>query len=161
MVAINDLYLRSLTDKDEVGNPPNLRLRSDSNKVFIGDSPLSYDFGALAESATKATGLDYFTITNKSSFAVNITISGTDMSGGNAWDLADDGNIGNMTYALKAGLDGGSYNIIVRETAPFNTLKSNLASGTTQKWGMTLYAPSTFTDGVAKTGTVTITAVAA
>jgi len=129
--------------------------------VEIGDSPLTYNFGALAESATSATGLDYFTITNSSGFAVNITISGTDMSGGNSWDLADDGNVGNMIYALKAGLDGGSYNIIVRETAPFNTLKSNLPSGSTQKWGMTLYAPSTFTDGVAKTGTVTITAVAA
>ena len=130
-------------------------------QVSIGDSPLSYDFGALAESATKATGLDYFTVTNSSGFAVNITISGTDMAGGNLWDLADDGIVGEMIYALKAGLEGGSYNIIVKETAPFNTLKAGLASSATQKWGLILYAPSTFTDGVAKTGTVTITAVAA
>jgi hypothetical protein len=54
----------------------------------------------------------------------------------------------------------GPYSIIIKKTAPFNTLKSNLPSGETQKWGMTLYAPSTFTDGVAKTGTVTISAVA-
>jgi hypothetical protein len=74
-------------------------------KVNIGDSPLSYDFGALAESATKATGLDYFTITNNSGFAVDVTISGTDMIGGNSWVLADDGIVGEMIYALKAGLE--------------------------------------------------------
>ncbi len=128
--------------------------------VSIGDSPNSYDFGALATSATKATGLDYFTITNTSGFAIDATISGTDMTGGNGWTLADDGNAGSEIVAIKAGLEGGSYNIIVKKTAPYNTLVSNLASAATQKWGMTLYAPTVFTDGVAKTGTVTITAVA-
>lgn len=161
MAAINDLYLRSLANKGETGNPTNLRLRSDSNKIFIGDSPNSYNFGVLSESATSATGLDYFTITNNSSFSVDILIHGTDMVGGNTWTLSDDGNVGNMIYAIKAGLDGGAYNIIVRKNTPYNTLKGGLASSATQKWGMTIYAPSIFTDGVAKSGTVTISAVAA
>ena len=32
-MAAEDLYLRSLSDKSEVGNPTNLRLRSASDKV--------------------------------------------------------------------------------------------------------------------------------
>ena len=32
-MADKDLYLRSLSDKDEVGNPNNLRLRSEADKA--------------------------------------------------------------------------------------------------------------------------------
>jgi hypothetical protein len=32
-MAAEDLYLRSLSDKDEVGNPTNLRLRSAAEKI--------------------------------------------------------------------------------------------------------------------------------
>ncbi len=141
----------------------------------IANSPTSYAFGTLVTSAIISTGLDYFTITNNSGFPVDIAISGTDMTGGVAWDLADDGIPGADIYAMKAGLEGGSYNlvfplafpidfdgelVIVKESAPYNTLKSNLADGATQKFGLELLAPTSFSDGVVKSGTVTITAVA-
>ena len=48
-------------------------------KVNVGESPTSYAFGYLAAGATPVTGLDYFTITNKSGFAIDVIISGTDM----------------------------------------------------------------------------------
>lgn len=134
---------------DVTGGDPNL-----------SNDPTSYAFGVLAASATASTGLNYFTITNSSGFAIDISISGTDMIGGVDWDLADDGNPGADIYAMKAGLDGGSYNIIVRETAPFNTLKAGLANGATQAWGMQLLAPTSFSDGVPKSGTITITGAA-
>jgi hypothetical protein len=132
-----------------------------SASLGIENDPNSYAFGALAPSATSATGLSYFTITNSSSFAIDVTISCTDMTGGVTWTLADDGNPGANIYALKAGLDGGSYNVIVKKTAPYNELKSALAAAATQKFGITIYAPTSFSDGVGKTGTMTLTAAAA
>jgi len=50
----------------------------------ISNLPNNYGFGTVAEGSTTETGLTYFTITNNSAFAVNITISGTDMTGGTA-----------------------------------------------------------------------------
>lgn len=119
-----------------------------------GGSPVS-------ASSNYSTGLTYFTVTNNSGGAVDITISGTDMTGGGyTWDLADDGNPGDMTYALKAGLSGGDYTIIVRETATYNTLVSGLDDGLTQDWGLKLWTPTVMTnEGNAKSGIVTITAV--
>jgi hypothetical protein len=121
--------------------------------------PTSYDFGSVTEGAIAASGLAYFTVTNNSSSAVNITISGSDMTGGVTWTLSDDGNPGTNIYGLKAGLETGDYTIIVKKNSPYNTLVSNLAaSGGTQNWGLQLYAPTMFSDGNAKTGTVTLTA---
>ena len=128
--------------------------------VDLGNAPGSYNFGVLAASAVVATGLDYFTITNSSGFAIDILIYGTDMAGGVGWDLANDGNPGADIVAIKAGLDGGSYNVIVRETEPYNTLKSSLADSGTQAFGLQLSAPTSFSDGVAKSGTVTIAGIA-
>lgn len=128
--------------------------------VSIGDTPGGYDFGQLNEAEVKATGLSYFTISNTSGFPIDITISGTDMVGGVAWALADDGNAGVNIYGLKAGLNGADYTVIVKKTAPFNTLKAALASAATQLFGLKLYAPLGFSDGVAKVGVVTLTATA-
>lgn len=112
----------------------------------------------VAENADYSSGLDYFTITNNSGGAVSITIHGTDMAGGGyIWDLADDGSPGDMTYGLYAGLEGGSYNIIVRETATYNTLKAGLADEGTQSFGLKIYTPTNYDDGNEKTGTITLT----
>jgi hypothetical protein len=124
----------------------------------ISNDPTSYNFGSVVEGATPASGLTCFTVTNNSSFAANITISGSDMTGGGTWTLSDNGNPGTNIYGLRAGL-AGDYTIIVKKNSPYNTLVSNLAaSGGTQQWGLKLYAPTTFSDGVGKTGTVTLTA---
>jgi hypothetical protein len=129
-----------------------------ANVPDISNTPSSYNFGSVAEGATPSTGLAYFTVTNNSSSAVDITISGTDMTGGDTWTLSDDGNPGTNIYGLQAGLEGEAYTIIVKKNSPYNTLVSNLAASGTQRWGLQLYAPTTFSDGEAKTGTVTLTA---
>ncbi len=129
-----------------------------NEKVNIGESPTSYAFGALAVGATPATGLDYFTLTNNSGFAIDVAISGTDLVGGIDWDLADDGNPAKDVYGMLAGLEGSSYNIIIKESAPYNLLVENMLADTTQKWGIKLYAPTEFSDGVAKSGTVHVEA---
>ncbi|MFC1913600.1 hypothetical protein ACFLX7_05375, partial [Chloroflexota bacterium] len=106
---------------------------------------------------TTATGLTYFTVTNNSAFSINITITGTSMTGGTTWTLDDTATPGSDTYGLNAGLEGGSYNIIVKNSAG-NTLVASLASSGTQRWGLQLLAPTIFTGGGANSGTVTLTA---
>ncbi len=123
----------------------------------IANTPTSYPFGTVAENSTTATGLTYFTVTNNSGFAVNITIGCTDMTGGTTWTLSDTATPGSDTYGLNAGISG-SYNIIVRKTGPFNALVSGLADSGTQTWGLQLLAPTSFGGGGANSATVTLTA---
>lgn len=159
---------------DAVGGAPNNRVTVGVGAVEwnvdyyippdISNTPTSFDFGTLSEGGTYETtgGLTtaYFTVTNNSAFTVNITIGGTDMTGGTTWTLSNDGSAGNMIYGLNAGLEGGSYNVIVNK-AGGNTLVSNLLASNSQDWGLQLLAPTTMSDGASKSGTVTLTATQA
>lgn len=120
----------------------------------------SYDYGVVANSSTNNTGLDYFTITNNSGFAVDLSIKATDFTGGVGWTLSDTATAGVNTAGLKAGLFGGSYNIIVKKTAPYNDLDTSVADSGTVEFGLQLLAPTGVTDGVQKTTIVTVTATA-
>lgn len=80
------------------------------------------------------------------------------MAGGTTWTLSDTATAGADTFGLKAGLDGGSFNIVVKKTGPYNALISGLATGNSQQWGLQFYAPTSFSDGGAKSGTITLTA---
>lgn len=125
----------------------------------ISNSPNNFAFGILNESTSYSTGLTYFMVTNNSTYPVNITISGIDMTGGVTWTLSDNATPGADTYGLKAGLEGGgSYNVTVRKNSPYNILISNLASLGTQRWGLELLSPTSFSDNVQKAGTITLTA---
>lgn len=129
----------------------------------ISNTPNSKDFGVLAEGATGETAINFFTVTNNSGYAVNITIGGTDLTGGTTWTLSDTATPGTDTYGLKAGLDDADdqFDIIVKKTSP-NFLVEDLAGpGGTQSWGLQLLAPTTFTGGGANSGTVTLTATQA
>ena len=129
------------------------------NAQDISNEPISFPFGVLNAGSTTETGLDYFTVTNHSTSDVTITIRGTDMSGGDVtWELSDTATQGENRYGLMAGLETFSYDIIVKKTETFNTLVSGLPASQEQKWGLQLLAPTSFTDGEEKTGTVTLTA---
>lgn len=124
----------------------------------------TYNFGTVGPSATVNTGLDYFTVTNTGGVTVNITIHGHDMTGsGYTWTLSDDASRGSDIYGMNSGLEGGSYNIIVKRSTSYNTLKAGLAASgtTTQKWGLQFLSPSTSTGSAAMSGTVTLTATQA
>ena len=128
--------------------------------VNIENIPGVYNFGMLIAGAVSATGLDYFEITNNSAFAIDIYIRGTDMTGGNGWLLANDGVAGSDIVAIKAGLGGGSYNVIVKKDEPYNLLTETLGPADSILWGLQMSAPTVFSDGVEKTGTVTVIGVA-
>lgn len=126
----------------------------------ITSAPATYGFGTVGTSSTTSTGLDYFNVTNDGSGAVNITIHSDNWTGGINWTLSDTATPGSDTVGLRAGLDGGGYTIIVKKTAPYNDLVTNLAESGSQLWGLQLLAPTVFSDGVLKESTVTLTASA-
>ena len=127
--------------------------------ISITNSPSTYGFGIVEASSTTSTGLTHFTLTNNGNVAEDITINGTDMTGGGTtWTLSDTATAGSGICGLKCGLSGGSYNIIVKKTAPYNTLKSDLAVSGTQDWGLQLLAPTANLYGNQVSGTVTLTA---
>jgi len=76
----------------------------------ITNTPSSYGFGILQVNTTGNTAINYFTIENTGNCAVNVTIQGTDLTGGDddTWTLADDGSPGENTYGLYAGLNNES-----------------------------------------------------
>lgn len=125
----------------------------------ISNTPGTYDFENVAESSTTSTDINEFRVTNNSGGAIDITVSGTAMTGGTQWTLSDTATPGENIYGLKAGLDDDddNFDVIVKNTSP-NTLVTGLADTATQDWGLQLLAPTLFSDGVEKSGTVTLTA---
>lgn len=131
---------------------PSISLNVSSWNVNSGDF--------VTQGSDYVSGLAYFRITNNSGGAVTITISGTDMTGGGyTWDLDDGGSPGNMIYALKAGLSGGDYTIIVRETATYNTLVASLEDEATQDFGLKIWTPTVYSDGNIKSGNITLSVI--
>jgi len=82
------------------------------------------------------------------------TIGFTDLTGGTTWTLSDTATAGANTYGLKVGIS--SYSIIVKKTAAYNSLVSNLAAAASQSFGIQFLAPTSFSDGVMKTGTLNL-----
>lgn len=130
-----------------------------SPSIELDQSSWSVNGGSVVDEDTAYnTGLDWCTITNNSGGSVDIYIQGTDMTGGTAWDLSDDYSNGADIYGMRAGLYGGSYNIDVKESTT-NLLKDSLADSGTQDFGLQMLTPTSYSDGVSKSGTVTVTAV--
>jgi hypothetical protein len=115
----------------------------------------------VATDTSYNTGITWATITNNSGGSVDITIGGTDATGGTSWDLTNDATNGNMIFGMKAGLDDAddTYDVVIREDAPYNQLVNSLADSGTQDFGLWILTPTVHTDGVTKSSTVTLTAV--
>jgi len=120
----------------------------------------SFDFGQVAQSGSKATGLSYFAVYNNSGATITVSIKATDLTtGSHTWALNVGGNPGTDEYALKSGILGGSYNHTVTKTN--TTAWTGQTTNSTKYWGMTLFAPTTYTlDTGVFVGTVTLTTAA-
>jgi len=118
----------------------------------------SYDYGVVDTNSTYTSGLTKWTVTNNSGASVDIDIHGHDATGGNGWTLSDTATASSDTFGLKAGLEGGDYTIVVKKSEPYNDLVTGLADEATQNWGLKLYSPTSHSDGVQKSATITITA---
>ena len=71
----------------------------------ISNTPSSWSVGVVQPSSVYSTGLGNFTLTNNSSFAVDVSISGTDMTGGTTWTLSDTATPASNVFGLRAGLN--------------------------------------------------------
>lgn len=128
----------------------------------ITNSPGSKGYGILEVNTTSATAINFFTIENTGSGAVDITVHATDLTGGNdTWDLSDTATPGENIYGLKAGLDDDDdlFDVVVRESEAYNELVNNLAESATQDWGLKLYMPTSVTDYDGQQMSATLTLV--
>lgn len=131
--------------------------------VAISSDQSSYDFGVVAASSTPSTTTIWATITNPSTVQTDQTISVTtsSWSGGVTWTHSDTNTPGADTAGMLTNRGGtwGVGDIIVKNAAP-NFIYENAPASTGYSFGLLLTAPTSFTDGVQKSITVRVTAVA-
>ncbi len=101
------------------------------------------------------------TITNTGSVAEDIDIHDHDFTGGVGWTISTDDSPGENEVSLRAGITGmANRAAMVQVITTDAELVDSLAASGTKMWCLELET-GTFTDGVAKSGTVTLTASAA
>ena len=135
-----DNHHRGAASWDNVSyNPPLLNIVYIVNPT-ASNAPDSHSFGILDLSAHTATGM-IFNLTNTGGVAIDVNISGQDLTGGDdTWTLSDTATPGSNTYGLLAGIS--SYNVTVKKNSPFIILITNLATSANQTWGLDLYMPT-------------------
>jgi hypothetical protein len=139
--------------------------------IALTNSEATWSIGAVAESATVywtsagtapaeplVAGDMKSTITNTGSVAEDISVHAHNFTGGVGWTLHGT-TVNSNVVVLSAGATGDANIAAMRhlvDTTPQN-LATDLAAAGTIKWCMELRT-GTFTDGVAKSATVTLTA---
>jgi len=157
MVATTVSATASTTDVTVTATPTHLS---------IDVAPTPYDFATVGASAEPQTAEDHFTVTNGSTVAINVTIYVTgDWTGGIGWTHSDTATAGADTAGMKANQDGawGVGDVIVKKTegAGHSLIVTSQAATTDFKFGLKLFAPTTFSDGVEKSNTVRLSAIGA
>lgn len=131
--------------------------------VAIADNQTSYDFGVVAVSTTPSTSTEWCGITNTSTVQTDITISvtGATWSGGVTWTHSDTCTPGADTAGLKTNRGGtwGVSDIIIKNAAP-EYIYENCPALTDFDYGIKLWTPTSYTDGVEKENTVRVSAAA-
>jgi len=138
-----------------------------SEETGIVNAPTGKNFGTVVESSAywskdsaPTFPLDdsecFFTVTNYSSDAVDISISATNFIGGAGWALAGSPGAGIVT--LKAGKSGDNDEAdMVTLTTGDKAFISGLAASENKAWELKLET-GTFTDSAQKTSIITLTA---
>lgn len=102
MVAL--LLTFSIVATTEAANPT-ISITVTARVVSISNTPSSWDFDLVDTNSTYETGLTCFNTTNVGNCEVDISISGSNMTGGgHTWELSDTATPGDMVYGLEVGL---------------------------------------------------------
>jgi hypothetical protein len=130
--------------------------------IAITNAPATYNFGVVQTSTNYSAPQNTFTITNTSTVTTNITIgtNGNDWTGGVGWTHSDTATAGADTAGLTSSNNTGAYDVIVKKSAAYNKLATDLPALTNTGWELKLVAPSSFTDGAEKSVAVRLTASA-
>lgn len=133
------------------------------NYVAITCNQSTYDFAGVDAGVDENTTTSWATIDNTSSVQTDQTISVTTATwaGGVTWTHSDTATAGSDQAGLKANKGGtwGVGDVIIKNSSP-NYIAENQAATTDYSFGIKLIAPTAFTDGVQKSITVRVTAVA-
>lgn len=102
----------------------------------------------------------YFTLTNRSSIAVNVAVRATNFTGGVGWILVS-GTPGVNQVRMRAGKSGdvNESNMVILTTTDQSFI-SSLAATQSKLWELKLETGTSFGDMVLKTSTITLTATA-
>ncbi len=134
--------------------------------VSFSSNVSTYDFGLVAESSTTNMTGTWIGFTNTSSVSTNISVKML----ATAWEAAaagwthSDTVVGANTAAMKANSTGDltwTTSVFVKFTAPFNEVKTGLAASTPFATGLSLLAPTSFTNGNSNNNTVRFSIYAA
>lgn len=132
--------------------------------ISISVTPIDYDYEGVAESSTESTITTYFAVDNTSSVITDVEIYVTgDWTGGVGWTHSDTATPGADTAGMKAN-KGGTWetgDVIVKKTSAYELIADDQAADTDFDFGLKLYAPTSFGDGVEKANTVTLSSAAA
>lgn len=134
--------------------------------ITISNSPGSNDFGVISASSTPSTANGYFTITNGSSVAIDISIQCNGWDGGaNDWTYGAPGaDQAQLAASSAQGGSGGSSGAGAFDITVLNgsdtLLCDNVGTSTNPTWELQLQAPTSFNFANQQTTTVTLTATA-
>ena len=99
------------------------------------------------------------TITNTGSVAIDVDVKIAAFTGGVGWTISTDDSPAEGEISVRAGVTGTANEAAMIQIITTDTeLTGSLASSGTIKWCMEMETPATFTDGVEKSGEVTLTA---
>jgi len=149
----------------EVYASPNASVTVNFTPAYIAltDNVTSYDFGVVSTSSTTNTTTTYIGITNTSTVQTDITIAviNNTWTGGNAYTHSDTATPGADTVGLNSQRGGtwGASVVVVQYTTP-QYIYENCAALTDFDYGLSLKAPTSYSDGAEKTNEVRIAAVA-
>jgi len=113
--------------------------------TLFSNTPTSQAFSMTRLGESTNTTINYFTVTNSGTGAIDVLIRGTDLTGGGTtWSLSSIGVQGVDIYSMCAGLDDGDdlFDVIVKKWQPYNQLIDGLAQSATQDWGLKIYTPT-------------------
>jgi hypothetical protein len=130
--------------------------------VSFSSNVSSYNFNTIAASSTTNTSGTHIGLTNISSVTTNISVKAladTWTSVGSGWTHSDTA-AGVNTVAMKANSSNATTwasSEFIKFNAPFNEIDSNIAAGATVLTGLSLLAPTSFTDGSSNNNTIRFT----
>ena len=119
----------------------------------------SYAFGTIAASSTTNTTGTWVLFTNTSSVSTNISVkmlANTWTSSGSGWTHSDSAS-NNNTVAMKANSSNSTTwatSVFIKYSASFSEIGTAIAANSNYASGLSLLAPTIFTDGASNNNTI-------
>lgn len=138
----------------------NVTVNATPGWVSISNNLTTFDFGTVLADTDENTTLSGFNVTNEGSVACNITIecnNWTNLTGDEIWIYgASAENTSRLMFALAEGSFPGTE--VPDAGSAAVSLVDDLDDSVSQKWGLEIDVPLTFTHGDQQQTTVTLTA---